>query len=112
MSIFSSLFKFSNPRSQLQSFDLVDGIVTFSTETRYQPIVLEKIQSISYKPRNEKWQEVRIELKDEGALNYYFDSSPTLLTKAVEEVCQGLKPTQPICQFILSAKQGSLSGKD
>ncbi|MEP1743268.1 MAG: hypothetical protein ABJI60_06340 [Kangiellaceae bacterium] len=112
MSLFSKIFRADENPSKQQCLSLEEGIIQFVGGAKYPPIELDQVVSIEYQPRQEQWQEVQIELKSKGKLNYHFDCDAETLEKAVELVKQGLKPAQPICQFILSAKQGSLSGKD
>ncbi len=112
MSLFSKIFGANESSSKQQCLSLEDGTIQFVGGAKYSPIALDQVVSIEYQPRDEQWQEVQIELQSKGKLNYHFDCDAETLQKAVEQVKQGLKPAQPICQFILSAKQGALSGKD
>jgi hypothetical protein len=86
--------------------------VEFVGGSSYLSLPLSSLEEISYQPRNDRWQEVTIKLKETAALNYYLKSEPAALSEAVKAIQKTLKPSQPICQFILSAKQGALSGKD
>ncbi|MBV1909453.1 MAG: hypothetical protein KUG78_09025 [Kangiellaceae bacterium] len=112
MSLFSSLFRTKSSSSHHSGLVLDDGSVKFNGRSRYQPLALESILAIRYQPSDSLWQEVSIDIEGEGVLNYYFDCSAEDLKQAVEDICQALKPNQPICQFILSAKPGALSSRD
>ncbi len=112
MSLFSKLFGSNEGPRKQQSLAVEDDLITFIGGAKYPAIKLQDVVSIDYQPSEEQWQEVQIETQPDGKLNYHFDCDQETLQKAVDQVKHSLKPAQPICQFILSAKQGSLSGKD
>ncbi len=99
-------------REKAESLTSKGDHLVFTGGSKYDSISLTSIKSISYNPREEYWQEVRIEIEKQGAFNYYFNTDSQSLEKAIEDINQVLEPSQPICKFILSAKQGLLSGKD
>ncbi len=107
----SSLFgMFSNSSSD--SLEINQGELVFVGGSKYESIPIELVDSLSFLPRDEEWQEVSIKILEKGTFNYYLNGDVENLQKAVEQINHELEPTQPICKFILSAKQGSLSGKD
>lgn len=113
--LFSGLFGKSDhslPQRFLHSFEVKEEQLVFVGGSKYDPIPFDRIESMTYRPRDDDWQEVSIKIMQKGTLNYYLNSDVERLQKAVDKVNNHLEPTQPICKFILSAKQGSLSGKD
>jgi len=106
LSIFGSATKADN------SLEVIDDHLAFVGGAKYDAIPMESIESITYDPRDDDWQEICIKITGKEAFNYYLNSDIETLKKAVVEVNNTLEPIQPICKFIMSAKQGSLSGKD
>jgi len=94
------------------SLEVQDGQLVFVGGAKYDAIPMDSIESIAYDPRDEDWQEISIKVTGQDAFNYYLNSDVERLQKAVGEVNHELEPVQPICKFIMSTKQGSLSGKD
>jgi hypothetical protein len=112
MSLFSKFFGAGKDEGCQQCLSLEQDKIIFVGGANYPPIELEEVISIDYQVTQEQWQEVQIETHSQGKMTYHFDANAKQLQAAVEQVKQTLKPSQPICQLILSAKQGSLSGKD
>jgi hypothetical protein len=96
----------------LHSFEIKEEQLVFIGGSKYDPIPFKLIESMSYQPRDDDWQEISIKIMQKGTLNYYLNSDVERLQIAVDKVNYHLEPSQPICKFILAAKQGSLSGKD
>ena len=96
----------------LHSFEVKEEQLVFVGGSKYDSIPFDQVESLTYQPRDDDWQEVSIKILQKGTLNYYLNSDIEHLQEAVDKVNHYLEPTQPICKFILSAKQGSLSGKD
>ncbi len=89
-----------------------DGQLVFTGGSKYESIPLDEVESVSFVPRDEPWQELVIKQKENIGHSYFFNTAVDELTKAVEKINNELGPVQPICKFILSAKQGSLSSRD
>jgi len=107
---FRSFFDFASQFNN--SLDVKDDLLIFVGGAKYDSIPMESIESITYDPRDDHWQEISIKKTGKDAFNYYLNSDIDRLQKAVAKVNKKLEPIQPICKFILSAKQGSFSGKD
>lgn len=115
MSLFSGFFAKLDKSQKHQffhSFEVIEEQLVFVGGSKYEPIPFDQVESITYQPRDDDWQEVSIKILEKGTLNYYLNSDIEHLQVAVDKVNHHLEPVQPICKFILSAKQGSLSGKD
>ncbi len=113
--LFSGFFSKSNRNGKhpfLHSFEVKQEQLVFVGGSKYASIPFDQVESVVYQPRDDDWQEVSIKILQKGTLNYYLNSDIEHLQEAVDKVNHYLEPTQPICKFILSAKQGSLSGKD
>jgi len=92
--------------------EIKEGLLVFTGGSKYQSIPLESVEKISFIPRDEPWQELLIKQKEENSYSYFFHSAIDELAKAVKKINKELEPVQPICKFILSAKQGALSSRD
>jgi len=108
-----NLFGKRNSRNnKTESLKIEDGYLVFVGGSKYPSIPSDNIESVSYQPIDGAWQEINIKQKEQQSFNFYFQAEPDTLVSAVDKIQHDLKPAQPICQFILAAKQGSLSGKD
>jgi len=94
------------------SIEVIDDLLVFTGGAKYQSIPTDDIEDVSFLPRDEDWQELIIKQKEETSCSYFLYSDSVELTAAVAKVNNHLEPLQPICKFILSAKQGSLSSRD
>jgi hypothetical protein len=94
------------------SIEVIDDLLVFTGGARYQSIPTANIEDVSFLPRDEDWQELIIKQKEEISCSYFVYSDSLELSNAVAKVNNYLEPVQPICKFILSAKQGSLSSRD
>lgn len=113
--LFSGFFGKSDKREKhqfLHSFEVKEEQLVFVGGSKYESIPFDQVESMTYQPRDDDWQEVGIKILQKGTLNYYLNSDVEHIQEAVDKVNHHLEPVQPICKFILSAKQGSLSGKD
>lgn len=115
LGLFSGFFAKSGKIQKHQlfhSFEVKEERLVFMGGSKYESIPFDQVESMAYQPRDDDWQEVSIKVLNKGTLNYYLNSDIEQLQQAVDKVNHHLEPVQPICKFILSAKQGSLSGKD
>lgn len=110
--LFSGFFNRSGKYPLQHGFEVKEELLVFVGGSKYAPIPFDQVESVFYRPRDDNWQEVSIKILDKGTMNYYLNSNIERLQKAVDNVNHQLEPSQPLCKFILSAKQGSLSSKD
>ena len=109
--LFFGLFGNKTPKNS-GSIEVKEGSLVFTGGAKYQSILTECIEDISFSPRDDDWQELIIKQKEETSCSYYLYADTAELTQAVKRVNKELEPVQPICKFILSAKHGSLSSRD